>query len=49
MKVCKRCYLEKENKDFYLSKASKYGLNSWCKDCKKVYNKESGGKRGSST
>jgi thiol-disulfide isomerase/thioredoxin len=38
-KTCKRCNTEKENIKFSVSKNSKDGLNSWCKDCQSEYKK----------
>jgi hypothetical protein len=39
MKMCKRCSIEKDYDRFSITKASKDGLNSWCKDCKSEYSK----------
>jgi hypothetical protein len=39
VKICKRCKVEKENTKFSISKNSKDGLNSWCKDCQSEYKK----------
>lgn len=39
MKVCKRCDIGKDYDRFSITKASKDGLNSWCKDCKSEYSK----------
>jgi hypothetical protein len=39
IKRCKRCNIEKEIDKFSSCKASKDGLNSWCKDCKSEYSK----------
>lgn len=33
MKICVKCSLEKEEKDFYKCARSRDGLNSWCKLC----------------
>lgn len=39
MKICKRCGVEKDCDKFSITKTSKDGLNSWCKDCKSEYSK----------
>jgi hypothetical protein len=39
MKICKRCSIEKDYDKFSITKTSKDGLNSWCKDCKSEYSK----------
>lgn len=39
MKICKRCGIEKEYDRFSITRTSKDGLNSWCKECKSNYNK----------
>jgi hypothetical protein len=39
-KICKRCNIEKERSNFSKTIASKDGLNSWCKECKREYSKE---------
>lgn len=40
MKYCKRCYTEKENKEFYKDKESIDGLKYYCKDCTKNHVKK---------
>ena len=39
MKLCKKCGLEKERTEFYKHIRSLDGLDSSCKDCKKIYQK----------
>lgn len=38
MKVCRKCGTNKVNKAFNKHKASKDGLQSYCRDCQKVAN-----------
>lgn len=40
MKICSKCKLEKEELEFSKSKKSKDGLQFWCKDCRREYQKE---------
>jgi hypothetical protein len=40
MKVCVKCKVEKDDEFYPICAASKDGLNSWCKECKSIYNKE---------
>lgn len=40
MKVCTKCKIEKELSEFHKRKSSKDGLRSWCKECRRQYNKE---------
>lgn len=39
-KFCSRCKEEKDTEKFRRHKNTKDGLNCWCKDCEKEYNKE---------
>jgi len=39
-KVCSKCGIEKEIKEYTFKKSSKDGLNIWCKDCCKEYAKK---------
>lgn len=39
-KLCKKCNVEKETKNFDKNNSKKDGLNSWCKKCKSEYNKK---------
>lgn len=36
-KTCTKCGVEKELTEFHKHKLGKYGMNSVCKDCKKIY------------
>ena len=38
MKVCSKCKLEKDFAEYYKSKASKSGYQTYCKDCTKLKN-----------
>lgn len=40
MKVCRRCKVAKEDGDFYKSKRTQDGLQSWCKSCARENSKE---------
>jgi hypothetical protein len=37
MKVCSKCTIEKDEKEFYKHKHNKDGLNYWCKECTKKF------------
>ena len=39
MKICKKCGIEQENESFYSHVRSKDGLDSTCKNCRKLYQK----------
>lgn len=39
-KICTKCNIEKEIKEFSKKKENKDGLDYWCKDCKKEYDKK---------
>jgi len=39
-KMCIRCSLIKEKSEFNVYKKGKDGLNPWCKECRKQYNRE---------
>lgn len=38
-KVCTKCGIEKPASDFYKSDIKKFGLQDWCKECKREYEK----------
>ena len=40
MKICKKCHKSRRNSSFTKTLASKDGLYSYCKDCKKKYDKD---------
>jgi hypothetical protein len=40
MKLCKRCFAEKNESQFYADKKAADGLFSYCKDCQKSYRLE---------
>ena len=39
MKICTKCYINKELDDFHNMKVNKDGKSHWCKTCKKEYDK----------
>lgn len=39
MKSCTKCKIEKDDSEFYPNKITQTGLNSWCKQCQKEYNR----------
>ena len=39
-KTCTKCNIEKELSEFHKKKTGKYGVNSICKKCKKIYSKQ---------
>lgn len=39
-KICHKCNKEKELSEFFKDNRYKDGLHSWCKDCRREYNKE---------
>ena len=40
LKICSKCKIEKDVKEFYTSKQNKSGLYSYCKICKRAYQKK---------
>lgn len=39
-KVCSKCQKEKSVEKFHKSKRGKYGVGSWCNDCRSIYKRE---------
>jgi hypothetical protein len=46
MKTCGTCKIEKSTSEFYKNKTKPDGLSSYCKDCKRIYNKTHYDERG---
>ncbi len=42
VKICSKCKIEKDSKDFSKSSSTKDGLFAWCKDCHALYSKTDG-------
>ena len=40
MKKCSKCKMVKSKSEFYKNRCHKDGLDTWCKDCKKEYDKK---------
>ena len=39
-KICTKCRIEKDSSEFFKHKEGKFGLDCWCKSCRKIISKE---------